>query len=70
MVASEGAEDGDGLGRIMVELSGMMVILYILIEVWVTQAYAFVKTQNVHLKLVYFIVCITSKEKTMHNYLT
>lgn len=69
MVASEGTEGRDQLGGAMTELSRMMVLFSILIAVWFTQVPAFVETQNVHLKLVHFIVCkFSSKEKSVHKY--
>ena len=37
---------------------GMILIFYILIRVWVSQMYSFVKTQNIYLRFLHFIICI------------
>jgi hypothetical protein len=41
-----GDEDGMGMGKR--EFSGMMVMFYTKMEVWVTEEYVFVKIQQMH----------------------
>lgn len=65
---SEGmGNDWEGARR---ELSGMIVMFYILIVVWVTQLYAFIKALAViHLRFVHFTICkfLLKGKKIMEN---
>lgn len=58
------------LGRDMWELSGLMVMFCILIGMWVTQVYTFIKTHEIILlRYVHFIVWIFLLKKEPQTYI-
>lgn len=61
-------KNGWWLGRGMRKLFEVIVVFYILVEIWVKRIYSFVKISECTIRFVHYIICKFHQRKTVNKY--